>query len=183
MWRIGTPLSENFPAGMNMELQTQTPRSIFGTFCFTMDELFANWDWLQRGDIFVTHMPWKRHRFDKNSKYPFLASKQMIAASKNWMQYLFDCTFSFRAFAEVFCQQVAGPEIRHLSIYQSPNTKIVTKFGKAPLLNHLKDTPHMKQGWRNPETCLPSTWVTMFAFAKTIAMPNQIVIKNCEFEN
>ena len=179
----GKPLSENFPAGMNMELQTQTPRSIFRTFCFTMDELFSNWDWLQRGIFFCTYAMKKtcRHLFDTNSNYPFLASKQMIAASINWMQYLFDCTFSFRAFAEVFCQQVAGPEIRHLSIYQSPNTQIVTKYGKAPLLNHLKDTPHMKQGWRNPETCLPSTWVTMFAFAKTILMP--IVIKNCKFEN
>ena len=53
MWRIGKPLSENFPAGMNMELQTQTPRSIFRTFCFTMDEFLSNWDWLQRGDSFL----------------------------------------------------------------------------------------------------------------------------------
>ena len=127
------------------------------------------------GIVFCTYAMKKtcRHLFDTNSNYPFLASKQMIAASINWMQYLFDCTFSFRAFAEVFCQQVAGPEIRHLSIYQSPNTQIVTKYGKAPLLNHLKDTPHMKQGWRNPETCLPSTWVTMFAFSRQLqCQPN-----------
>ena len=76
------------------------------------------------GIVFCTYAMKKtcRHLFDTNSNYPFLASKQMIAASINWMQYLFDCTFSFRAFAEVFCQQVAGPEIRHVSIYQSPYT-------------------------------------------------------------
>ena len=74
MWRIGKPLSENFPAGMNMELQTQTPRSIFRTFCFTMDEIFCKLGLASKEGYFYCTFAMKRHRFETNTKYPFLAS-------------------------------------------------------------------------------------------------------------